>query len=343
MSNPWVVVAVTIVLIASSAFFVAVEFALIAARRHRLEDAAPNSRSARAALRSSAELPVVLAGSQLGITVCTLALGAVTKPAVHHWLTPLVEKLGAPLWSADIAGFVLALIVVTFLHLVVGEMAPKSWAIAHPEKSATMLAIPMRAFMAVTRPLLTALNHAANWCLRKVGVTPVDEVDAGQDSAALRHLVEHSATAGTLDERYHGNLTSALELEQLTIGDITAPNPTPSAVAPAADIRGIQQVSRETGHLRLLVRNGDDILGVVHVRDSLAAAPSTTAAELMRPVLRFASTIPVYEALRVMRESRSHLALVTTADAGTAIVGLVTITDVLQRLLPAAAGSAAAT
>ncbi|TCJ99927.1 hemolysin family protein [Nocardia alba] len=339
MSNPWVVLAVTIVLIAASAFFVAVEFALIAARRHRLADAAPRSRAARAALRSSAELPVLLAGSQLGITVCTLALGAVTKPAVHHWITPLVERLGAPLWVADIAGFVLALIVVTFLHLVVGEMAPKSWAIAHPERSATMLAIPMRAFMTVMRPLLTALNNAANWCLRKVGVTPVDEVESGQDSAALRHLVEHSATAGTLDERYRGNLTSALELEQLTVGDITVPNPTPSAVAPTAGIGDIQDLSRETGHLRLLVRDGDDVLGVVHVRDSLTAPTDTAAAELMRPVLRFAASLPVYEALRVMRESRSHLALVTTADAGTEILGLVTITDVLQQLLPVAVGS----
>lgn len=340
MSNPWVVVAVTIVLIAASAFFVAVEFALIAARKHRLEDAAPTSRAARAALRSSAELPVLLAGSQLGITVCTLALGAVTKPAVHHWITPLIEHLGAPLWVADAAGFVLALIVVTFLHLVVGEMAPKSWAIAHPEKSATLLAVPMRAFMTVTRPLLTALNHAANWCLRKVGVTPVDEVDAGQDSAALRHLVEHSATAGTLDERYHGNLTSALELEQLTVGDIVTPNPAPSAVAPNADVVEIQTVSRETGHLRLLVRTGgDDVLGVVHVRDSLAAPPQTTAADLMRPVLRFDTSVPVYEALRVMRETRSHLALVAAPDSGVAIVGLVTITDVLHRLLPAGAGS----
>ncbi len=344
MSNPWVVVAVTIVLIAASAFFVAVEFALIAARKHRLEDAASTSRAARAALRSSAELPVLLAGSQLGITVCTLALGAVTKPAVHHWITPLIEHLGAPLWVADAVGFVLALIVVTFLHLVVGEMAPKSWAIAHPEKSATMLAIPMRAFMAVTRPLLTALNHAANWCLRKVGVTPVDEVDAGQDSAALRHLVEHSATAGTLDERYHGNLTSALELEQLTVGDIVAPNSAPSGVATNADVGEIQTVSRDTGHLRLLVRTGDDdIVGVVHVRDSLAAPPQTVATDLMRPVLRFDTGVPVYEALRVMRETRNHLALVAAPDSGVAIVGLVTITDVLHRLLPAGASNDPAT
>ncbi|MFC4127333.1 hemolysin family protein [Nocardia rhizosphaerae] len=332
MSNPWVVVAVTILLIAASAFFVAVEFALIAARKHRLEDAAPHSRSARAALRSAAELPVLLAGSQLGITVCTLALGAVTKPAVHHWLTPIIEHLGAPLWIADVAGFVLALIIVTFLHLVVGEMAPKSWAIAHPERSAILLALPMQLFMTLTRPILTALNNAANWCLRKVGVDPVDEVDAGQNPAALRHLVEHSATVGTLDERYRGNLTSALELEQLTVGDIVHRDATPSAVPPEATTEAIQTTSRATGHLRLLVRD-DDIRGVVHVRDSLAAAPGTAARELMRPVLELTTTVPVYEALRTMRETRNHLALVTAPDSRE-LLGLLTITDLLERLLP---------
>lgn len=334
MSNPWLIAVLTVVLIAASAFFVAVEFALIAARRHRLEDAASTSRAARAAVRSSSELSVLLAGSQLGITVCTLALGAITKPAVHHWLTPLVEKLGAPLWAADIAGFVLALAVVTFLHLVVGEMAPKSWAIAHPEKSATMLAIPMRAFMWLTRPLLTALNRMANWCLRKVGVTPVDEVESGQNPAALRHLVEHSATVGTLDERYHGNLTSALELETLTVADIVRPNTVPTAVAPDADRGVIQAASRVTGHLRLLVRDGDGIHGVVHVRDSLTAAAHISAREFMRPVLALTTTVPVYEALHTMRDTRNHLAVVTTPDTGE-LVGLITITDVLQRLLPA--------
>ncbi|MFI2229961.1 hemolysin family protein [Nocardia testacea] len=333
MSNPWVVVAVTVGLIAASAFFVAVEFALIAARRHRLEDAAAESGAARAALRSSAELSVLLAGSQLGITVCTLALGAITKPAVHHWLTPLFEGFGAPVWVADVIGFVLALIVVTFLHLVVGEMAPKSWAIAHPEKSATILAVPMRIFMWFTRPLLTALNSTANRCLRVVGVTPVDEVEAGQDPAALRHLVEHSATVGTLDERYHGNLISALELEQLTVADILRPGARPSAVGPYAGPETIQAISRESGHLRLLVREGARIDGVLHVRDSLQAQPGTTARRLMRPVLVLTTATKVYEALRTMRETRSHLAVVTAAGHADP-VGLITLTDVLQRLLP---------
>ncbi|MGU3500442.1 hemolysin family protein [Mycobacterium sp. C31M] len=334
MSNPWTIVGITVALIAASAFFVAVEFALIAARRHRLEDAAPHSRSARAALRSASELSVLLAGSQLGITICTLALGAITKPAVHHWLTPAIAGWGAPSWLADVGGFILALIIVTFLHLVVGEMAPKSWAIAHPERSATMLALPMRAFMWLTRPLIGTLNRLANWCLRKVGVEPVDQVATGQDPDALRHLVEHSATVGTLDERYHGHLVSALELEALTVGDMLRTGAAPSSVRSAATPVGIQTESRRTGHLRLLVRDNGAILGVVHVRDTVQAGADVSAADLMRPALMLDAATPAYAALRTMRETRNHLVVVLD-DAG-AVLGLITLTDVLERLLPTA-------
>ncbi|MCF3938658.1 hemolysin family protein [Gordonia tangerina] len=336
MSNPWVVLLVTIALIAASAFFVAVEFALIAARRHRLEDAAADSRSARAALRSASELSVLLAGSQLGITVCTLALGAVTKPAVHHWLTPLFETWGMPTWSADVAGFVLALIAVTFLHLVVGEMAPKSWAIAHPERSATLLALPMRAFMWVTRPLIVRLNVLANWCLHRVGVEAVDEVAAGQDADALRHLVEHSATVGTLDERYHAHLSGALELQRLTVADVLA-GAVVSSVESTASPAAIRATSRSTGHRRLLVQGvatgADRYVGVVHVRDCLSAAPEATAADLMRPVQTFAATEPVHRALATMRETRQHLAIVVVDDD---VAGVLTLHDVLDRLLATA-------
>lgn len=335
MSNPWIVLAATVGLIAASAFFVAVEFALIAARRSRLEDAAPHSRAARAALRSASELSVLLAGSQLGITVCTLALGALTKPAVHYWLTPAIQGLGAPLWLADVAGFVLALLVVTFLHLVVGEIAPKSWAIAHPETSATMLAIPMRAFMFVTRPVIVRLNHLANWCLRRVGVDPVDQVRTGQNPDALRHLVEHSATVGTLDERYRGHLTSALELQTLTVGEMVRPNAEPSSVPPDAMRTEIQETARRTGHLRLLVRGDGRVDGVVHVRDSLEGESGLTAADLMRPALTLDVSVPVYEALTMMRETRSHLCTVTN---GGDVLGLITLDDVLERLLQPSRG-----
>jgi CBS domain containing-hemolysin-like protein len=331
MSDLWVVAVVTVVLIAASAFFVAVEFALIAARRNRLEDAAATSAAARAALRSASELSLLLAGAQLGITACTLLLGAITKPAVHYALTPWLSGLGAPGWLADVGGFVLALAIVTFLHLVVGEMAPKSWAIAHPERSATLLALPMRGFMAVMRPVLRLLNHAANWCLRRVGVTPVDELADAQDPGALRQLVDHSATVGTLDARYHAHLSGALELEALTVGDVARRDAAAGDVTVGATAAEVQEAARTSGHLRLLVRDGDAVVGVVHVRDSLGGG--RTAGELMRPVLALPEATPVYEALQTMRSTRTHLVIVD----GPGGRGLLTLTDLLHRLLPLSA------
>ena len=330
MESPLVVAVATVVIIAASAFFVAIEFALIAAKKHRLEDAAPDSRAARAALRSSTELSVLLAGSQLGITISVLALGAITKPAVHHWLTPAFESWGVAYWLADVAGFVLALIVVTFLHLVVGEMAPKSWAIAHPERSATLLAIPMRAYMWLTRPLLNALNDTANWCLRRVGVEPVNEVAAGRDPGALLQLVEHSANVGALDASYSAQLSGALELETLTLGDLVR-STRPTSVPMGARVADVQDASRRTGHLRILV---GDAVGVVHVRDTLDVDPDLGIDELTRPVLRLSADTKVYSALARMRETSNQLAVVTEPGDAAAMRGLVTVADLLQRLFP---------
>ncbi|TDC69605.1 HlyC/CorC family transporter [Actinomadura sp. GC306] len=330
MSSPWVVLAATVAIIALSAFFVAVEFALIAAKRHRLEDAAPTSRSARAALRSASELTVLLAGAQLGITICTLALGAITKPAVHHWLTPLIASLNAPGWLADAAGFALALVIVTFLHLVVGEMAPKSWAIAHPERSATMLALPMRGFMRVTRPLLRALNESANWCLRKVGVESADQVESGQDPDALRHLVEHSANVGALDAGYSAQLSEALDLSSLRIGDLVKPGTAPTTVAPGATVAEVQATGHASGHLRILVPGPGTAWRVVHVRDTLTLPETSGIEHLTRPAHRVEADTPVYTALTRMRRTGNQLALVTEGDS---VLGVVTITDMLRRLL----------
>lgn len=331
--NPWVVVPATVLIIALSAFFVAVEFALMAAKRHRLEDAAATSRSARAALRSSSELTLLLAGSQLGITLCTLALGALTKPAVHHWLTPLFEQVGLPDIAADVTGFILALIIVTFLHLVVGEMAPKSWAIAHPERSATLLALPMRAFMWSTRPLLRALNEAANALLRRVGVEPANEVAAGQNPDALRHLVEHSANVGALDARFSTQLSSALAMERLTVRELVTPGTPLVTIDDDATAGDLRETVKRSGHLRILLRSDQQISGVVHVRDTLAAPDYMPAAAFARPVFTLEAGVTVHAALRSMRETRNHLAVVSEDGS---VVGVVTLADVLRHLFPQA-------
>ncbi|UZN01996.1 hemolysin family protein [Cellulomonas sp. S1-8] len=335
MSNPGVLVAVTAVIIALSAFFVAVEFAMLAARRHRFEDLAATSRNARAALRSSHELTVLLAGAQLGITACTLALGALTKPAVHHWLTPVFESWGLPAIAVDVAGFVLALIIVTFLHLVIGEMAPKSWAIAHPETSALLLAVPMRAFMWATRPVLRVLNEMANAMLRRLGVEPVDEMSAGTDPASLRHLLEHSANVGALDAAFSAQLSQALELQRMTVEDLAHPASVPVTVPTDATVADVQRASLDSGHLRILVGDGR-VTGVVHVRDTLTSAPDDPAAPFVRPVYELAAGTRVATAFAGMREGRHHLAVVTGGERTL----VVTLADVVERLLPQATRAA---
>lgn len=330
-TDPFVVVPATVVIIALSAFFVAVEFAALAAKRHRLESAAATSRAARAALRNSAELTLVLAGSQLGITAATLALGALSKPAVDGWLTPLLEGWGLPLLLADVTAFALSLLVITFLHLVVGEMAPKSWAIAHPERSATLLAPAMRAFMAVSRPLLRGLDAAANGLLRAVGVEPVDEVATGHDPQTLRHLVEHSSTVGALDAGVSTQLSGVLQTQDLTVAELLRPGRAVVSVPAAATVADVQDASRRTGHLRILLGDAGDLRTVVHVRDTLTAPAAAAAAPLGRPVFTLAGGTTVHAALTEMRETRHHLAVVTRDGQAS---GVITLTDVLRRLFP---------
>lgn len=336
MSGTWWAILATVALIALSAFFVAIEFALLAAKRHRLADAAPHSRSARAAARSSAELTVVLAGSQLGITACTLALGAVTKPAVQDLLAGPLTALSLPTWLADASAFVLSLLIVTFLHLVIGEMAPKSWAIAHPERSAILLALPMRAFMWLFRPMLIALNSLANACVRLIGVQPVAELASGQNPQTLRQLVEHSADVGTLDADYSRRLATALDLPALTIGALVRTDVRPTRVAPDAPVRDVTQAARESGHLRILVGDGASVTGVVHVRDTLLADPAAPVGGFVRPAFELAASTSFAQGLEAMRRHRAHLAVVHDDDGR--FCGVVTLADVLRVLFPETAG-----
>ena len=313
--NPVVALLISAAIIALSAFFVAIEFALVAARRYRLEEAAETSASARAALKSARDLSLLLAGSQLGITLCTLALGAITKPAVHHLLEPLFHGW-LPEAVSYVVSFVVSLVVVTFLHLVVGEMAPKSWAISHPERSATLLAIPMRAFMWFTRPVLVTLNGMANWCLHRVGVDAVDEVASGHGPEDLRELVDHSAKAGALDEDRREQLATALEVNSRPLREIVTPRDELAGVRPEAGLDDIKRVSRESGHLRLVVldsEGGGLPVGVLHVRDALTSAPDTTAADLMRPVLTLEATTPIYDASMSVTEQVEFVANSVTA------------------------------
>jgi CBS domain containing-hemolysin-like protein len=335
MNDPLVVVLMTVALIVLSAFFVIIEFALLGARRHRLESQAPTSRSARSALRGMNELTLMLAGAQLGITACTFALGAVTKPAVDRGLAPLLEDVGVPGWLAGGTSFGLSLLLITFLHLVVGEMAPKSWAIAHPETAAKLVSPPGRGYIAIVRPFLVGINKLANRLVAASGVTPVDRAAVGgQDAETIQHLVEQSATKGALDKRFQAQISEVLELERLTVSDLLPERSEPVAVDAGATVGDVQDAALRSGHLRILLnsRNGS-LPGVVHVRDTLTEELDHPVGRLARPAFVLSPATPVYEALARMRERGEQLAVVTSDER---VIGVLSVSDILRRVLPSA-------
>ena len=333
MTNGWLVFAATVLLIALSAFFVVIEFALLGSRRHRLEASAATSRSARAALRGVNELTVMLAGAQVGITVCTFALGAVTKPAVDSWLGPVFASWGMVAWIADGAAFGLSLLFVTFLHLVVGEMAPKSWAIAHPETSAIFIGIPARVFVWFFRPLLVWVNRIANRLVAATGVQPVESAAVGgQDAQTIRHLVEHSAKSGALEQSLRRQISGVIDLETLAVEALIAPQSVLTAVSTDATVADIRDAGAKSGHMRILLLDAPNRApSVVHVRDTLMEPPERLARELARTAFVLPAGTPVYEALARLRAASEQLAIVMRGDT---FVGIVTLADVLRRVLP---------
>jgi CBS domain containing-hemolysin-like protein len=338
MNDPLIIIIVTVSLIALSAFFVIIEFALLGARRQRLEELAGTSRSARAALRGMNDLILMLAGAQLGITFCTFALGAISKPAVDTWLGPVFISLGLPDWAAGGAAFGIALFVVTFLHLVVGEMAPKSWAIAHPEKSALAIGVISRAYIWPLRPLLNGVNSLANRLVRATGVEPVESAAVGgQDIETIRQLVEHSAKVGTLEPQMQQQLSGLIDLGTMPIEALLAENTPPTYVVQGATVADVQAAANQSGHLRILVLGAQGTTPlVVHVRDTLLEPDVRSAQELARPAFVLDAQTPVFDALARMRKSSAQLAVIMSDGQ---MRGVVTLSDILKRVLPVVAAA----
>ncbi|MFG3437686.1 hemolysin family protein [Nonomuraea sp. NPDC047897] len=328
----------SIALLALNALFVAAEFAFVSSRRHRLEEMASGGNrlvriAAKSAVGGSRQLSLMLAGAQLGITLCTLILGQVTEPAIEHSLEPLFAAVGVPEQLRMPIALTLALALVTFLHMVIGEMAPKSWALTHPERAALLLTLPFRAFVTVVRPLLSTLNGLTNVILRLFGVQPRDELATTRTPRQLAMLVGESGRMGLLDREEHDLLTRALRLQAEGIERLMVPIGEAVTVPPSADTAVIRRVAGDSGHLRLLVgepgRPGE-VKGVLHARDALLQ-PGRTAGDLARPAPRLACVTQVPEAVTALQEARAHVALVTGQDGG--VIGLVTLTDLIGELL----------
>ncbi|MFF9082463.1 hemolysin family protein [Streptomyces rubiginosohelvolus] len=326
---------VTVLLLIGSGFFVAAEFALVAAKRHRMEQAvARGQRGAKAALAGMRELSLMLAGAQLGITICTLGLGSVSKPAISHELDPLLEKLGLPAALSYGIAFALAMIVVVFLHMVVGEMAPKSWAIAHPERSAMLLSPAFRAVVNAVRPLIRLMNWISNGLVRLCRVTPRDELTSVHNRDQLTHLIEESERLGLISQGDSGLMTRSLTEPQAPVSAVQIPAERIVTVPADAGLDEVLATAAEADRTRLLVRDGERVLGSVHARDALVArarSRAVLARDLARPVPELAPEETAAHAVEQLRERRATIAVVRDGEGR--LTGLVSLDDLLARLL----------
>ena len=324
-----------VVLLAANGFFVAAEFACITARRNVLEQRA--TRPARAAMRLTRELSLSLAAAQLGITIASLLLGYVAEPAVAAILGKGLGLLHVPEGVLHPIALAIALAIVVFLHMVVGEMAPKNIAIAAPERTALAVSLPFRGFILLFRPVITLLNGTANGLLRLLRVKPADVLEAGHSAEDLAMLIGEGMRKGVIGGFAHRLLTGAIVFGDRDAFEVMVPRPDTVAVPSGATVAEIEEVVVRSGHSRIPVHTGDldDVLGFVHVKDLLGlddeARGRPPDPSLIRPLLVVPGTLPVSSLLTRMRRTRNHLALVVDEHGGAS--GIITLEDIAEELV----------
>jgi len=326
-----------VVLLALNAFFVGAEFALLSARRSQIEPRAKEgSRSARTALRAMEHVSLVMAGAQLGITVCSLGLGAVGEPAVAHLLEPLFHAMRVPDAALHPVAFVVAMSLVVYLHVVLGEMVPKNIALAGPDRAALVLSPPMMVMVMLLRPFIIVLNLSANGILRLLGIEPRDEVSSSYTREEVAALVEQSRGEGMIAADEYDRLAGALDFTEKVVTSVLMPVEGLSTVLSGCTPADVEALCAATGYSRFPVTNEDGtLLGYLHIKDVLESDETRRQRPIddkwVRPLATVGPDDVLHEALESLQRRGAHMARVVTHEG--AVLGLVTLEDVLEELV----------
>lgn len=325
-------------LIIVNGFFVAVEFAYTASRRHVLEEKAEaGNRFARYALQSMDELPITFAGAQLGVAAASLALGAVLEPSIGHVLEDLLGSAGLPVGVAATVAVVVALIIAAFFHNVFGEMAPKNATITAPERVAVIVSGPFKLFITVLRPIVASLTWIALSLLRLLGVKSAQSVEITHSSEDIAQLVETVGATGAIDASSSQLLSAAVTFSETSVSEVMAPRPDLVALAASSPVSEVEQTMMATGHSRIPVfgEDLDDILGFIHIKDLLDLGEGDQSqplgSRLIREVPIIPETMSIAPVMELMRQNRTHIAIAIDEHGSTA--GLVTLEDIAEELV----------
>jgi CBS domain containing-hemolysin-like protein len=352
--NDWAGLAWLFVLLVANAFFVGAEFAVISARRSQIEPLAERGmKSAKTALYAMEHATLMLATSQLGITICSLLILNVSEPAIHHLLAEPLKLTGLGEGAVDTIAFVIALLIVSYLHVVFGEMVPKNLAFSLPDRSVLMLATPLVWVSKLFHPVIVTLNWIANHIVRLFRVEPKDEAASTFTLEEVATIVNQSRIEGVLDDSA-GTVAAVMEFTDKKAADIAVPLADLVTLPATTTPHRIERAVAKHGFSRYVIVDDEGLpAGYVHLKDVLRAAedPDADAAAAVgsggapvepvwsRPIAakRIHHMVPVQEttdledALALMRRAGRHLAQVR--DETGRVTAVLFLEDILEELV----------
>jgi len=325
-------------LIFANAYFVATEFALVAVRRTQIDLwVAEGRRGAASAKLATDHLDDAIAATQLGITIASLGLGWIGEPAVANLIEPLFRAVGlASLIAVHSVALVVAFSLITFLHVVLGELAPKAVALEHPGPVSLACARPLLLFGRAFRIVLRLMNGAGNAVVKLFGVHPAGHHHTVHSSEELSLLVSEARAAGKIRPYAGRILGNVFRLTRTRVRDVMVPRDQVLAVERSIEIEDLLQILRESGYTRIPVYEEtlDNIVGLLHAKNLFhvyARHRAVILRDIIRPAPEIRPDLPVADALRGFRRSRTHLAIVREKDGP--VLGVCTLEDTLEEIV----------
>lgn len=334
--SDWAGLAWLVVLLAVNAFFVGAEFAVIAAKRSQIEPLAnAGSKKAKTSLYAMEHATLMLATCQLGITVCSLLILLVSEPALHHLLEGPLGSIGLPEAAVGTVSFIIALLVVTYLHVVLGEMVPKNISFSIPDKAVLLLAPPLVVVSKAISPIIRSMNAIANAILRMTGVEPKAEATSAFTLDEVAIIVAESTKTGMLSD-HSGTLTAAFDFTTKKVADVTITLEDLVTLPEDATPRDVQQAVTQRGFSRyVLVNETGDPTGYVHIKDLLdtddGEGDYPVPPRRIRSLVALLDSVDLEDALATLRGTGSHLAKVTDANGLT--TGVLFLEDIIEELV----------
>jgi CBS domain containing-hemolysin-like protein len=328
------------ILIAFTAFFVTSEFAMIKVRTTRIDQLlSEGNTQAEAAKKVLSNLDGYLSATQVGITITSLILGWLGEPTIRKMLDPIFEMINLPVSIEQVLSFILAFLLITFFNVVLGELAPKTFAIQKAENIILNFAPPLILFHHIMYPFIWVLNRSARLVTGLFGLKPVSEQEVVLSEEELRMILSESYKSGEINQSEYRYVNKIFEFDNRIAKEIMVPRTEIVTFAKDATMKEILETIREEGYTRYPVIDGDkdNILGIVNIKEVLRDCIEQKCVEdaplipYLKPVMHVIETIPIQELLLKLQKSRSHMAVLSDEYGGTA--GIVTVEDILEEIV----------